>query len=139
MIIDASVLLSAFFPDESQEQAQAILHAHVTGLEWLKAPALAVYEVSNAVWQAERRKRISSDQADEILRTVAGLDIELISLEWGEMLPMRRQYNCSAYDAAYLCLAQRCGEELVTGDRHLYNAVKDRLDWVTWMGNTLFE
>ena len=135
MIIDASVLLSAFFPDESQAQAQAILRTHAASQERLKAPMLVVYEVSNAVWQAERRGRITSAQADEIMQTVAELDIELQPLDWGEMLPMARQYNRSAYDAAYLTLAQLAGESLVTGDKRLYNAVKGKLEWVVWMGD----
>ena len=135
MIIDASVLLSAFFPDEAQAQAQAVLHAHASGRGRLKAPILVVYEVTNAVWQAERRGRISSAQVDEILQTVAGLGIELLSLDWGEMLPLARQYNRSAYDAAYLTLAQRVGEPLVTGDKRLYNTVKGKLDWVTWLAD----
>ena len=55
MIVDASVLLSAFFPDESQAHAQSILRQHAAGWEQLKAPTLIVYEVTNAIWQAERR------------------------------------------------------------------------------------
>ena len=135
MIIDASVLLSAFFPDEAQAQAQAILHTHAAGKGRLKAPMLVVYEVSNAIWQAEQRGRITSAQADEILQTVANLGIELLPLDWGEMLPLAREYNRSAYDAAYLTLAQRVGESLVTGDKRLYNAVKGKLEWVVWMGD----
>lgn len=135
MIIDASVLLSAFFPDEAQTQAQALLRAHAAGKARLKAPSLLVYEVTNAAWQAERRGRISSAQVDEILHVIAGLDIELLPMDWDEMLPLARQYDRSAYDAAYLAVAQRTGESLVTGDRRLYNAVKSKLKWVVWMGN----
>ena len=69
------------------------------------------------------------------MQTVAELDIELQPLDWGEMLPMARQYNRSAYDAAYLTLAQRAGESLVTGDKRLYNVVKGKLEWVVWMGD----
>ncbi len=134
MIIDASVLLSAFFPDEAQAQAQAILHRHASGQARLQAPQLVVYEVSNAVWQAERRGRITASQADEILQTIARLDIELLSLDWGEMLPLARRFGCSAYDAAYLSLAVRAGESLVTGDRRLFNAVNGKLDCIVWMG-----
>ena len=65
MIADASVLLCAFFPDEAQAQAQALLRDHAAGRERLKAPTLVVYEVTNAVWQAERRGRISGAQADQ--------------------------------------------------------------------------
>ena len=139
MIIDACVLLSAFFPDEAQAQAQGLLHAHAAGRERLKAPTLMLYEVSNAVWQAERRGCINSAQVDEIMQTVAGLDIELLPLEWGEMLPLARRYEHSAYDSAYLALAQRTGEALVTCDQLLYHAVKGKLDWVVWLGDYLHD
>ena len=135
MILDASVLLSAFFPDEAQPQAQILLRQHASGQVRLKAPTLLLYEVSNAVWQAERRGRITGAQADEILQAAAALQIELLSLEWGEMLPLARRYGRSAYDAAYLTLAERCGEALVTGDERLYNAVHAELDWVVWIGD----
>jgi len=139
MIIDASVLLSAFFTDEAQAQAQAIMHAHASGRERLRAPALLVYDISNAVWQAERRGRITGAQVNEILQAVAALEIELIPQAWGEMLTLARQYICSAYDVAYLVLAERLGEQLITADLRLYNAVKGKLDWVVWIGDYLNE
>ena len=135
MIVDASVLLCAFFPDEAQAQAQALLRDHAAGRERLKAPTLVVYEVTNAVWQAERRGRISGTQTDQILKAAAGLEIELLPLDWGESLPLARQFNRSAYDAAYLSLAERLGERLITADERLYNAVHPKLKWVEWLGN----
>jgi predicted nucleic acid-binding protein len=135
MIADASVLLCAFFPDEAQAQAQALLRDHAAGHERLKAPTLVVYEVTNAVWQAERRERISSAQADKILQAAAGLEIELLPLDWGESLPLARQFNRSAYDAAYLSLAERLNERMITADERLYNAVHAKLKWVEWIGN----
>jgi len=135
MILDASVLLSAFFPDETQEQAQSVLREHEAGRVLLKAPALLTYEVTNAVWQAERRGRISSAQTNEILKAAAGLDIELFPLEWGESLPLARRFGRSAYDAAYLTLAERLGETLITGDLRLYNAVHPAMGWVVWIGD----
>ena len=135
MILDASVLISAFFPDEAQSQAQAVLRAHAAGRERLKAPALIVYEVTNAVWQAERRGRISSAQAAEILQAASGLDIELLPFQCGESLPLARKFNRSAYDAAYLVLAEARGEKLITADERLYNAVHPKLKWVLWLGD----
>jgi len=133
MIVDANVILRAFFPDEAQEQAQALVGEHIAGRIKLLAPALLPYELSNAVWQAERRGRISRTQADEVLQAMAGLEIEIIAQTWGVMLPLARQFDRSAYDAAYLVLAQETGQPLLTGDLRLYNAVHTSLDWVLWI------
>lgn len=135
MIIDASVLLSAFFPDEAQPQAQSVLRQHAAGKERLKAPTLIMYEVTNAVWQAERRGRITSAQADEILQAASGLDVELVAVDWGESLPLARKFNRNAYDAAYLALAEAQGEKLITADERLYNAVHPKSKWVLWLGD----
>jgi len=135
MIVDASVLLCAFFPDEAQAQAQAVLREHAAGRERLKAPALIVYEVTNAVWQAERRRRISPAQSDEILQAASGLDIQLLPPHWGEGLPLARRFDRSAYDAAYLALAEQLGEKMMTADKRLYNAVHSKLRWVLWVGD----
>ena len=77
MIVDCSVILGAFFPDENQRTAQAVLRDHILGRVKLKAPNLLQYEVSNAVWQAERRGWIAPDQTDEIIAAIAGLQIEI--------------------------------------------------------------
>jgi predicted nucleic acid-binding protein len=129
------VLLQAFFPDEAQVQAQAVAGEHIAGRLQLKAPALLPYELSSAVLNAERRGRISASQGDEILLAMSDLEIEIVIQAWGEALPLARQYGRSAYDVAYLALAQQLDEMLVTGDLRLYNAVKGRLDRVIWIGN----
>ena len=49
MIVDANVLLRAFFPDEAQAHAQAVVREHVAGRMHLKAPSLLPYELTNAV------------------------------------------------------------------------------------------
>ena len=135
MIVDANVILQAFFPDETQAQAQAVVSEHIAGKLSLKAPALLPYELTNAVWNAERRRRITSSQGDEILLAILDLEIEIVTQEWAEILPLARLFDRSAYDAAYLALAQEMGEPLVTGDLRLYHAVHERLDWVTWIGD----
>ena len=41
----------------------------------------------------------------------------------------------AAYDSHYLALAEMLSCELWTGDRRLYNVVKDELPWVKWLGD----
>jgi len=133
MIVDASVLLHAFLPDEIQPNALAVVRDHVSGRLQLKAPALLPFELANALWQAERRGRLTRSQADRILQAFTDLEIELVSQAWGGMLPLARLYERSAYDAAYLSLAQQLGEKLITCDQRLYHAVHEHLDWVLWL------
>ena len=135
MIVDASVILSAFFPDEDQPQAQALIREHVMGRVELAAPTLLLYEVTNAVVQARRRGRISDEQAEKILTSFEGLGIALRPVTWQQVLPLALRFDRSAYDAAYLALSETSEQPLVTADRRLYNAVHEHLDWVQWMGD----
>lgn len=131
MIIDASVLLQAFFPDEAnQAKAQTLLQAHALGSRTLAAPPLLTYEITNAVLQAVRRGRVALDTAEEILATFEGLGIELHTPPTHRVLSLAHQFDRSAYDAAYLALAEYLQQPLLTGDRRLYNAVQTRLSWV---------
>ena len=49
---------------------------------------------------------------------------------------MAKRFNRpQAYDSHYLALAEMLGLELWTADERLYNAVKDALPWVKWLGD----
>lgn len=134
MIIDAGVVLKGFFPDEEgQAEAQALIRAYAQQLVELLAPSLLPYEVTNAVLQALRRDRIDLGRGREILTAFQGLGIPTAEVPWQRVLELARTCERSAYDGAYLALAEETGTELVTGDRRLYNAVKDRLPWVLWI------
>ena len=135
MIVDASVILSAFFPDEDQAQAQALIREHVIGRVKLVAPTLLLYEVTNAVVQARRRGRISEEQGGTILTSFEGLGIALLPVTWQQILPLALRFDRSAYDAAYLALAEITEQSLITGDRRLYTAVHEHLDRVHWVGD----
>jgi predicted nucleic acid-binding protein len=135
MIVDASVLLRAFFPDEEQVQAQALIRDHVTGRIRLIAPTIILYEVTNAAVQAVRRERITDEEGEDILIAFDGLGIRMEMVTWQQVWPLARRFDRSAYDAAYLALAEARGETLITGDLRMYNAVRDHLDWVRWIGS----
>jgi predicted nucleic acid-binding protein len=135
MIVDANVIVQAFFPDETLPRAQALIRDHVSGKVQLIAPTLLTYEVTNAVLQGVRRKRVTDEDAKAILIAIDGLRIETEAVAWQRVLPMARRFDRSAYDAAYLALAEAREEPLVTGDLRLYNAVREHLNWVQWIGD----
>jgi predicted nucleic acid-binding protein len=134
LFVDARVILSAFFPDEDQAQTQALIRDHVVGRVELIAPTLLLYELTNAVVQARRRGRISDDQARNILLSFEGLKITSRPVTWQQMLPLALRFDRSAHDAAYLALAEKTGQALITADHRLYNAVREHLEWVQWLG-----
>ena len=134
MIIDASVVLRSFLPDEEgRDKAQALIRAFVQEEIELLAPSLLHYEVTNAVLQAVRRNRIELEKGREILTTVLELGIPTVEVPWQRTLELAHTYDRSAYDGAYLALAEAQNSPLVTGDRRLYNAVKDHLPWILWI------
>jgi len=87
-VIDASVVLRGFFPDEEgHEEAQAIIRAYAQGEMELLARALLPYEVTNAILQAVRRSRISLDKGLEILAAFQGLGIPTMEVPFQAPLP----------------------------------------------------
>jgi predicted nucleic acid-binding protein len=134
VIIDASVILSAFFPDEDQAQAQDLIRAHATGHERLEAPTLLLYEVTNAVLQAIRRARITVETGEAILQAIEKLNIDPRPVAWGQALSLAQRFDRSAYDAAYLALAEATGQQMITADSRLHHAVENQLEWVHWIG-----
>jgi predicted nucleic acid-binding protein len=136
VIIDASVVLRGFFPDEEgHREARALIRAYAQGEVELLAPTLLPYEVTNAVLQVVRRGRINLDKGREILAVFSELGIPTADVPWQRTLELAHRYDRSAYDGAYLALAEEMRKELVTGDRRLYNRVKDHLEWVVWIGD----
>jgi len=124
IVIDASVALAWCFPDEASDYADSVLVA----LEDRTAmvPAIWSLEITNALLVGERRKRIRQPEVRRFVELLKGLSI----LEDGQpfadtvsnILPLAREHDLSAYDAAYLDVAVRHGAPLATLDKALQKA-----------------
>ena len=130
IVIDASALLKAYFPDEEgYEKAQDIVFNYSIGKLNLHAPSLIDYEISNAIWIAYKRGRINFDEAKDIYRKILNLDIRRYDIEFFQegILDICKKFNISVYDASYLLLAEKLNINVVTGDKKLFNAVRNKL------------
>jgi predicted nucleic acid-binding protein len=126
IVIDASVALAWCFPDEASDYADGVLVA----LEDRTAmvPAIWSLEITNALLVGERRKRIRKPEVRRFIELLKGLSI----LEDGQpfadtvsnILPLAREHDLSAYDAAYLDVAVRHGTPLATLDAALQKAAR---------------
>ena len=124
IVIDASVALAWCFPDEASEYADGVLVA-LDGRTAM-VPAIWSLEITNALLVGERRKRIRKPEVRRFIELLKGLSI----LEDGQpfadtvsnILPLAREHDLSAYDAAYLDVAVRHGAPLATLDKALQKA-----------------
>jgi predicted nucleic acid-binding protein len=124
IVIDASVALAWCFPDEATDYADGVLVA-LDGRTAM-VPAIWSLEITNALLVGERRKRIRQPEVRRFVELLKGLSI----LEDGQpfadtvsnILPLAREHDLSAYDAAYLDVAVRHGAPLATLDKALQKA-----------------
>lgn len=104
------------------------------------APRLWMSETTSAIRFLLSQKEITSDEAEEALRTMHGLRVEIINED--EELSLRalelagKLGQSKAYDAFYLALAEKLIAEFWTADERLFNKCqKDlKLRWVHWIG-----
>jgi len=115
-VVDASAIAAVLF----DEPEAAPVMAGVTGS--LLAPGLLRYELASV---CASKLRIDPKQAKLTLqryRLLAGLDIEFADPDWDALPLLARQWELSAYDAAYLQLALKRKAPLVTLDARLASA-----------------
>jgi predicted nucleic acid-binding protein len=123
-VVDASVTLAWCFEDEATPQTEAILDRLID--DTAIVPALWELEVSNVLLMGERRGRLTEAQSARFVALLGQLPIHVDSatVEMGAVLAAGRRYELTAYDAAYLVLAEREGVALATTDAGLRSAGK---------------
>ncbi len=137
IVVDASVVLKwQLYDEECISQARALKHdIYVRGVLKVIAPQLMAYEVVNGLVTAVRRKRLTPDQARESISNLVVLDIELRQVQPAGLLDKAIKFNLTAYDAAYLALAEEEKCDLWTGDKAFYIAMRSTSSYVKWIGD----
>lgn len=126
LVLDPSLALSWYFEDERTSAADELLDQVVeTGAV---VPSLWRLEIANGFQMAIRRKRIDAAFRDNALAQLAAMPIavdpDTDTYVWTTLLQLADQFQLTAYDAAYLELAQRRKLPLATFDRQLLAACK---------------
>lgn len=137
-VIDASVALKWQFEDEeASNMAMVFLEDFIDGKIDLISPTLFPYEILNAINVAINRKRIKEEAGYKAIHYINSLGVELRSLDdlIGSVFNMARRYGLSPYDCAYMVLAEKEKCEFFTGDKKLFNSMKNRPAWMKWIGD----
>jgi predicted nucleic acid-binding protein len=135
--VDASLALKLVLAEPDSDLAQAQWQTWTeAGIEII-SPDLFVYETTSVLRNRVYRKEITQSEADEAFRILESLDINYhqpAAIRPSGWELARRLNRPTAYDAFYLALAQEESSTFWTGDKRLYNAVKDQLKWVHALG-----
>ena len=120
-VIDASVAVKWFVDEPGSPAARAVLARG----ESLLAPDLIVVEASNTAWKKVKRKEMTAEQGEAMVRA--------IPLFFDRLMPsgslaarayvLANQLNHPVYDCLYLALAESEAVELITDDARLVTAV----------------
>jgi len=137
VVVDASVVLKWQLEDE-EAVAQALalrddflLHGRVS----IVAPFLLTFELTNGMLIATRHGRLSRDQAKEALGFLLATGVQLMAVDPSRMFALSMRWKLSAYDGAYLSLAEKLDSEVWTGDRAFYTACRGKGSRVRWIGD----
>lgn len=120
-VLDASIVVAAFSPDEGDARAIDVLAPLLGGGS--HAPDLWAIEIANVLMMKTRRNLLNAAQADAVWRSIRGIPLELHRASIDEVeesvRPLARRHGLSGYDACYLNLARKLGFPLGTLDGKL--------------------
>jgi predicted nucleic acid-binding protein len=115
-VVDCSVIVAMLFDEADADEATQALAGHA-----LHAPTLLPYEFAN-VARSKSRAGAPAEHVQQALQTFGDLRIELHPVAAADLHALALAHGLTAYDAAYLSLAQAMNAPLLTFDLKLADA-----------------
>jgi predicted nucleic acid-binding protein len=119
IVLDASAAIDWLLQTAAGQRIERRIYSHN---ESLHAPHLLDLEVGQVLRRLMREGSVSTDRADRAIEDL--LDLRITRYPHFILLPRiwQLRHNLSAYDAAYIVLAEKLGARLVTRDSRLASA-----------------
>jgi predicted nucleic acid-binding protein len=126
LVIDASVLVKAFIPENGSEEAGSLLARAEAAEVGLIAPELIYPETANILWKKVRRNELTLDEAREIAEAVLAVPIraEAAASTFLLALDIALAFGVTAYDAQHVALAEALDCQLITADQKLASTLE---------------
>ena len=132
-VIDCSVSAAWLLKDEYKRSAEILLEKIISGKTLIIQPDLWWYESMNLLKSSFLRKRIEYDDIKKslfFLKEIPMTTVKSDKIPEHLWLENTLEFNLSAYDSAYLTLAQVQGAELLTYDKQLLK-LKKKLKFIS--------
>jgi predicted nucleic acid-binding protein len=122
LVTDASVVAAAIFGEGNSGEAVALLRGRT-----LHAPHLLDNEIGSVALKKLRREELAWTAVASALQAYGKLAIERHAVDAETIVAVARRYQLTAYDAAYLVVAERLNAPLATLDESLADAARVHL------------
>lgn len=130
LVIDASVAIKWFIPEQGAEKAVRLLG----GKRPLIAPDLIRPEMANVLWKLHGRKLITVEEAQQMLADFLAMPLDIY--DSGAFiqpaLEIAVETARTVYDSLYLAMAVGTDATLVTADKRLANALNST-QWTSFI------
>ena len=129
-----------FLPEELGDRADLVPEQMRDGRLNAASPDLIVYVFANILWQRQKKSEVSGRLAASIMSDFERLPVRLVpgDVLGGKALGIAGKTGCTAYDGAFIALADELRCELLAADRRLVRLMSGtrfagRLAWlVKW-------
>ena len=136
-VVDASVGIKLFLVEPLADRADALFATlTATPQARLYVPDLFYIECANILWKYVRRFGYSPEAAQQDVADLVRLPLQAVSTAAlaEAALELALEQGATAYDAAYVALAQELSLPLVTADEALVGRLKGTSLDVRWLG-----
>jgi len=124
LVLDASIALAFCLADEREDISRSTLRQLEESI--LLVPSHWWIEITNALLQATRRKRITAAERQDCFHLLMALNLKVIEMSphtiTEEVIQLAELYKLTAYDACYLHIAIQQDIALATLDKALQSA-----------------
>jgi predicted nucleic acid-binding protein len=129
LVVDASVVLKLILPEEGSEAVHSLWREWIEGDMEITAPFLMAYEIVSVLRNKVLRRELGPEAGDAAIAAFLSQEIALLhpnGIEEASWALARRWNLPTAYDAAYLALAEITGCELWTADRRFAGSLRKK-------------
>jgi predicted nucleic acid-binding protein len=132
-VVDASVVLKWFLPDNDSQEAERLLLDFLRGSIALFAPDFLLIEIASGLWRRSIvRGELSASDAESIYRDLLTIPLNLRPSDSlaASAFSLALTHRHSVYDAFYCALSVEMDCDFVTADRLLVAKLGQSLPYV---------